>query len=159
MSERAWWRTGAGVIAWLVLAVAASGVAWAAVAVVGDESEPAGVDVPAGGGQGPGASTAPSTGPSSNPTSEPTPGDDGSEGTDGSRTVTSAAGSVTVTCTGPETIRMDAALPADGWQMEDDAEKGPDEVEVEFVQGDSETRIRVKCDDGQLESDVDGDDD
>ncbi len=159
MSDRsAWWRTGAGVAAWLVLAVAASGAAWAAVGVVGDESDPAAVSVPT-----PGDSTSqpapptdsgtdngPGTGTGTEPETEP----DGSGGE--SRTITSAGGTVTVACTGAETIRMAAALPGAGWQSQVE-ERGPDEVEVEFVQGDAEVRVRARCKDGGLESDVDGD--
>ncbi|MBA2639951.1 MAG: hypothetical protein H0U77_08155 [Nocardioidaceae bacterium] len=46
-------------------------------------------------------------------------------------------------------------LPTSGWQLvqEDD---GPDEVEVEFLQGDEdEWRVRVRCNDGTIESEID----
>ena len=155
MSDRsAWWRTGAGVAAWLVLAVAASGAAWAAVGVVGDESDPAAVSVPT-----PGDSASEPTPPTDSGTDDATgtgtetePTGSGGE----SRTITSAGGTVTVACTSAETIRMTAALPIAGWQSQVE-ERGPQEVEVEFVQGDAEVRVRARCQDGVLESDVDGD--
>ena len=150
MSDRsAWWRTGAGVAAWLVLAVAASGAAWAAVGVVGDEGDPAQGSVPAPGDSGGRQPTPPTTSDES-PT-EPSGGAAGE-----SRTITSPGGTVTVACTGADTIRMAAALPAAGWQSQVE-ERGPREVEVEFVQGDSEARVRARCDGGRLDTDVDGD--
>ena len=159
MSDRsAWWRTGAGVAAWLVLAVAASGAAWAAVGVVGDESDPAAVSVPTPG--DPASQPTPPTDSGSDSGTDNGPGtgtetEPGGSGGD-SRTITSAGGSVTVACTGVETIRMAAALPGAGWQSQVE-ERGPQEVEVEFVQGDAEVRVRARCQDGVLESDVDGD--
>jgi hypothetical protein len=153
MSDRsAWWRTGAGVAAWLALAVAASGAAWAAVGVVGDESQPSSITVPTTRGEDSPPPTEPS---STGSTSTPTPAPD--EGTRRSETLASAGGRVTVACTGPESIRMTAALPSAGWTMQPE-EKGPDEVEVEFTNGDSELRIRARCKDGVIEPDVDTDD-
>lgn len=37
-NRSAWWRTSAGVVAWCVLTLAAAGTAWAAVAVVRNET-------------------------------------------------------------------------------------------------------------------------
>jgi hypothetical protein len=49
-------------------------------------------------------------------------------------------------------VRLVAAIPNIGWQMERDV--GSDEVEVEFVSADSEWRIRARCRGGVLEPEV-----
>ena len=148
MSDRsAWWRTGAGVAAWVALALAASGAAWAAVAVVGDESQPAAVSVPTRG------TDRSSTPPPSDPASDPDPGSTGRQAT-----LPSPGGRVTVACTGPSTITLIAALPdvTDGWGYEVGS-AGPDEVEVEFTDGDEELRTRARCEGGAVQPDVDTD--
>jgi hypothetical protein len=74
------------------------------------------------------------------------------------RTFTSPGGTVTVACTGPSTIRLVVALPdvTAGWSSQVET-RGPDEVEVEFTDGDEELRTRARCDGGVVEPDVDTD--
>jgi len=160
MADRsAWWRTGTGIAAWVLLAVAASGVAWAAVGVVADEGDPrAPVAMP--------SQEQPPASPDSSDTSEtphtedtPVPGTsqtpetEPSGGALGSRTLSSAGGTVAVECTGSETVRMLYATPANGWRIAVES-RGPDEVEVEFVRGDSELRTRAGCGGGAVDADV-----
>ena len=167
MADRsAWWRTGTGVAAWVLLAVAASGVAWAAVGVVADEGDPrAPVAVPSRTppGGSPDTSTTPETsGSQATPdTTGSTESPDTPEPTEtapsatalGSRTLSSTGGTVAVECTGSETVRMLYATPANGWRITVES-RGPDDVEVEFVRGDSELRTRAGCDGGAVDADV-----
>ena len=162
MADRsAWWRTGTGVAAWVLLAVAASGVAWAAVGVVADEGDPrAPVAVPSPDqpAESPDTSATPKTSNSENtpdppdapPTTETQPSDGGPLD---SRTLSSAGGTVAVECTGSETMRMLYATPANGWRIVVES-RGPDEVEVEFERGDTELRTRAGCDGGAVDADV-----
>jgi len=154
MSEsKAWWRTGAGVAAWLVLAITTTGIAWAAVAVVADQGDdPASVSVP---------DATPATQPRASQDT-PAPPDDSSTGSDepaggGTRVITSTGGTASVTCTGPGTIRLLATAPAVGWQLEKSESKS-DEVRVEFSRaehGGEDQRIRAHCEDGVVESESD----
>ena len=163
MADRsAWWRTGTGIAAWVLLAVAASGVAWAAVGVVADEGDPrAPVAVPTpptDGSATPDTTDSEDTSetldtsdpPGTSDTTETEPSDGG---TLGARTLSSAGGTVAVECTGSETVRMLYATPANGWRIAV-ASRGPGEVEVEFVRGDSELRTRAGCDGGAVDADV-----
>jgi len=158
MSDRsAWWRTGAGAAAWLALALSASGAAWAAVAVVGDESQPAAVSVPTTRDAGPSSTPTPS-----DPGSTVDPGSTGAPpggGASGRETLTSPGGTVTVACTGASTIRLVAALPdvTSGWAFAEDVQRGPDEVDVEFTDGDEELRTRARCEGGAVQPDVETD--
>lgn len=182
MADRSvWWRTGTGVAAWVVLALAASGAAWAAVDVVGDEADaPAPVPV-----RSPDADAS-----SSEPTTEPTT-DDPTESTEPSetteptetggeepseteptepettepettvasgkpQTLSSTGGTVVVKCIGTGDVKMLYATPSTGWQSRVES-RGTDEVEVEFLRGDSEVRLRAECDGGTVEADVDDD--
>ena len=162
MADRsAWWRTGTGIAAWVLLAVAASGVAWAAVGVVADEGDPrAPVAVPSQTppGGSPDTSTTPETSGSADTSNTPgTPDTSETEPSDGgplgSRTLSSTGGAVAVECTGSETVRMLYATPANGWRITVES-RGPDDVEVEFVRGDSELRTRAGCDGGAVDADV-----
>lgn len=170
MADRsAWWRTGAGIAAWLVLAVATAAVAWTAVRVVADQSDgPVPVAVPAATRS---SGTAPSTdlsqtpetsqpsgatpSPSASSTSE-TEDDEPSPGPS-SRVLASPGGTVSVECTGPGSIRLIYAASADGWQQSVE-EAGPAEVEVEFVRaGGDELRTRARCDGGAIEGEAESD--
>ena len=167
MADRsAWWRTGTGIAAWVLLAVAASGVAWAAVGVVADEGDPRSpVAVPSSPPDGsPDTSTTPETSDSSETpdttgstgspnTQDPTETTPSPTGALESRTLSSAGGTVAVECTGSETVRMLYATPASGWRIAVES-RGPAEVEVEFVRGDSELRTRAGCDGGAVDADV-----
>jgi len=172
MSDRsAWWRTGTGVAAWVVLTVAASGAAWAAVDVVGDEADaPAPVALPSsdpfpsvtpetpgatesnetpGSTQTPDTSETPETPetPETLETPQPTTAGETQDGpaTGAARTLASSGGTVAVECTGERTVRMLYATPSSGWQISLES-RGPDEVEVEFLRGDAEVRVRAECD-------------
>ena len=153
MSEsKAWWRTGAGIAAWLVLAVTTAGIAWAAVAVVADQGDdPAAVSVP--------DATPPSQTPSSQdaagPSADPSTGSDQADG--GTRVITTDGGTASVTCSGPNTIRLLSTSPAAGWQLEK-SESKPDEVRVEFSRandGGDDERIRAHCQGGVVQSELD----
>ncbi len=175
MADRsAWWRTGAGIAAWLVLAVATAAVAWTAVGVVADQGNgPAPVAVPgptksATSTSSPATSTPATTTPSTTSTRTPPTSDNTSttpsttstseteEQSPGasSRVLVSAGGTVSVSCTGPESIRLIYSTSADGWRQIVE-ETGPDEVEVEFSRGDDDDlRTRARCDGGAVEGEA-----
>jgi hypothetical protein len=154
MSEsKAWWRTGAGIAAWLVLAVTTAGIAWAAVAVVADQGDdPASVSVPD---STPAAQTR-SSQDGADPSADPLTGSD-KPADGGTRVITSAGGSASVTCTGPASITLQSTSPAAGWQLEE-SESKPDEVRVEFSRandGGVDERIRAHCQGGVIRSELD----
>jgi len=161
-----WWRTGAGVAAWLALAVTTTAVAWTAVGVVADQGDgPVPVAVPAAAGT-PRSTAAAEAGESSPPTestpSEPSPSSPSTSSSDdppspqgaSPRVLSSPAGAVSVACTGQRHIRLIYATSADSWQETVD-KAGPDEVEVEFVRGDDEEfRTRARCEGGVIEGET-----
>lgn len=167
MADRsAWWRTGAGIAAWMVLTVATAAVAWTAVRVVAEPGNgPVPVAVPAPprttGATPTSGTTATSEttttsqltpSPSSDSTSQT--GDEESSPGTASRVLASAGGTVSVTCTGSSSIRLIYATSATGWQQTVE-ESGPDEVEVEFVRGDDDDlRTRARCDGGSIEGET-----
>jgi hypothetical protein len=159
-----WWRTGAGVVAWLVLAIAATAAAWGAVAVVGDQGELSPVALPSSR-TGSGEATAegsPRADPSSGETPE-TPGSDETAETPdtpepgeggATDTLSSPGGRVVVRCSPADSVVRVVASPNPGWEMVEES-TGPDEVEVEFVNEDDEWRIRARCRDGVIDGEVD----
>ena len=170
------WRTGAGILAWILIAVATAALAWTAVGVVvrdGDES--ADLSVPSEALVDRSASPSGSAGtPSSGqqaPTDDPTAGtddptarsDDPTAGIDDASShqsllIPTRGGEVSVSCTGSGAIKLGFATPANGWQdeLDDDQVDGTDdEVEVTFVRGDEEEiRVRARCHDGSVEYDL-----
>lgn len=161
------WRTGAGIVAWILIAVATAALAWAAVDVVaGYGAEPASVAVPNDASVDP---SRPSNGSGRIPSSDEPPTDDATAATDDSTTdgaaiaqppdlIHSSGGTVWVACTASGTIQRKSVTPANGWQHEvdDDGSGGSDdEVEVTFVRGDDEEiRIRARCRDGEVDAEV-----
>jgi hypothetical protein len=145
-----WWRTGAGIVAWLALAVAASAAAWGAVAVVGDRGNLSPVALPSSRtGSGEGTATRP---PGSDP-STPEPGETGQPG-GATDTLGSPGGRVVVRCSSAQSVDQVAASPNPGFVMVQES-TGPDEVEVEFVGEDDQWRIRARCRDGVIDGEVD----
>lgn len=103
----------------------------------------------------PGTSTKPTAEPpAAKPPRTPTP--------DTSRTVTrtwsGSGGRLTVSCTGARAALVSAS-PADGWRVEI-GDRGPDEVEVEFKQGEegAETHVKSRCSAGEPRFSVEEDD-
>lgn len=163
----AWWRTGAGIATWLILAVATTAVAWAAVGVVADQgNDPAAVPVPealrtpdaTASTNQPNQAAAPSasaTSPADTAATSSSP-EPGVATGQTSRVLASRGGSVSVKCVGSSGVRLVYATPADGWQLS--VEKADrDDVEVEFLRGDEELRTRARCVSGAVEADVDSD--
>lgn len=166
VDRSAWWRTGAGLAAWLVLAVATAGVAWAAVGVVSEQGDdPAPVAVPVARTSESPDTTATETTTSSTPSpdDDPTASETETEpetqeppSGSSSRVFSSLGGSVSVECTGSSSIRLVLASPATGWQMSKE-KPGPEEVEVEFARGEDEVRTRARCDGGVVEGEAESD--
>lgn len=77
---------------------------------------------------------------------------------DVARTWTVAGGQIWAQCRGPQ-IALLAATPLDGWTVEV-KHGGPEELEVEFRQGEAETSVHAACVDGtptMVEQDEDED--
>lgn len=75
---------------------------------------------------------------------------------DGTRTYQAgAAGSITVQISGGW-LSLVTVNPGPGWSHEVEKSR-PDDIEVEFDNGDDDVKIRVRNHDGQLEVRVDGD--
>jgi hypothetical protein len=158
------------VLAWALSAVLAGTVAWRAVALIGGDGLGSGAQVqseaevaaladaqqPA----DPGATTpltsgSPTTEPSATtPAVTPTPDPvtpattepattDAPAVTDVAKTWDVAGGQVSALCRG-SAISLTYATPQDGWAMEQ-KRAGPDEIEVEFRQGENETKVRASC--------------
>lgn len=169
-TRRPGWRTGAGIVAWILIAVATAALAWAAVDVVaGYGSQPASVAVPSEALAVPSSSSSASAGtPSAGeqpPTSDSTSAtaDPTTEGDDVATSpqpvlITSRGGSVSVACTASDTVQLESVTPAIGWrhELDEDGSDGTDdEAEVTFVRGDDEDiRIRARCEDGEVDPDV-----
>ncbi len=97
------------------------------------------VATPSGGATSPSASSAPQPGRSSAPTSQ-------------SRTWQGPAGTVTTRCSGPR-ISLASASPRDGWGMEID-KRGPQEVEVKFDRGETDSEDSDGSEGGERETEV-----
>lgn len=152
--KRSMW---AGVALWCVTVVAAVGVGWAAIELVGDDVGP-GAAVTAPTAQAvatPTATPTPSAKPSPSASARPTatatrsvtpaPTPRATTAAPAAATVktwTGAAGSVRVSCTGG-TIKLLGATPADGWRVER-AESGSD-VDVRFERGEDEVEVEAQC--------------
>jgi hypothetical protein len=139
------------IAAWSVAVLAATGLGWAAVGLVGDRVSPSGPSAlsqaevqrrirasEAAASSAPGSS--PSTGPdSSGPSSAPPPS--------GQRTVVTAGGTVVLTCTGT-TIQVRSS-PQPGYRLEqDDQESGRSGATVTFSNGTRAVQIDGSCQDG-----------
>ncbi len=120
---------------------------------------------------GPSADASPSPSPSPDPTpsttstpepatSSPAPGTATTPAppvaADVARTWDVTGGQVGAVCTGA-TIALVYATPADGWSVEVD-HAGPDELEIDFVRGGDESRLRAECVAGTPEITRSGDD-
>jgi hypothetical protein len=171
MGDRsAWWRTSAGLAAWLVLAVTTTAVAWTAVGVVSNQrADPSPVAVPApvattrstaetGGTQPgqPGGSLTTSR-PSSPAGASPSASDSSPQRSTlptttspSSQVFASPGGTVSVTCTGLRRIHLIYASPADGWHMTVDTTDA-EEIEVEFERGEADLQTQASCEDGSVE--------
>jgi hypothetical protein len=68
-----------------------------------------------------------------------------------------SAGVVTVECHGPD-ISLKGAQPNSGWSIDVDR-RGPDEVRVDFENGERRTRVQAECVGGTPRFDVDQGDD
>jgi hypothetical protein len=143
-----WWRTGAGVTAWVVFALAATAVAWAAVGVVRGAATPPAVPAPAAGTAATPAQSTPPP-PDSSPTSS-SPGDAATAGAP--RTVRSTGGTVAVSCRG-DALRLLYATPEAGWQVVID-DQDEDRVDVEFHRGEAEAKVSARCRDGVVDAEV-----
>jgi len=89
-------------------------------------------------------SSRPTSRPSSRPTSRPTPGDT-TEGPAPKAVQgwwSGQAGRVTATCRA-QNIRLDAAVPADGFSVEI-GNRGPDTLEIEFKQNQADREFTVR---------------
>jgi hypothetical protein len=64
----------------------------------------------------------------------------------------SIGGSITVRLSGGQ-LQLLSVVEADGYDIERQIEK-PDDVEVRFVSGDAESRIRVRIVDGQMSPEI-----
>jgi hypothetical protein len=89
------------------------------------------------------SSTAPPT--STEPTAPPP--------ADVTETFPSLGGTITVRLSGGQ-LQLLSVIPADGYETERQIEK-PDDVEVRFVSGNAESRIRVRIIDGQMSHEID----
>ena len=147
------------VLAWVVATVLAAGVAWWAVRVVGrgpsasETSVLSRADVAA---ELADARAAAAAAPTATPTPTPTPTPSQSATADPSptpppsadvaRTWDVAGGQVSASCRGTA-IGLLGATPLDGWSMEVKHD-GPEELEVEFSRGETETGVKARCVDG-----------
>jgi hypothetical protein len=177
MGDRsAWWRTSAGLAAWLVLAVTTTGVAWAAVRVVSNQgADPSPVAVPAaavtsgstagiggaqpaqpGGGLGTSSPSIPAAESPSASRSAPHGGNGPPRTSHSSQVFASPGGTVSVICTGLRRIHLVYASPADGWHMTVDSSDA-EEIEVEFERGDADLHTQASCEDGTVEGEVKAD--
>lgn len=66
-----------------------------------------------------------------------------------------AAGSLTINI-GAGTLSLSSVDANDGWGYEVDKNE-PDDIRVEFEQGDAEAEIRVRIKDGHLQVEIDND--
>ncbi len=66
-----------------------------------------------------------------------------------SQTFFPTGGQVSVACTGPDTIKYLAAVPASGWTLHRE-DSGPVKVRVEFESGEQESEIEIVCINSQL---------
>ncbi len=138
-----------GVLGWALAAVLAGAVAWWAVAIAGGRSE---------GGEGvltraqvtaelaaqtaPTDATSPASPTSPGPTTTATPSASPPP-REVVRTWAITGGTVGAACQG-RTIALVFATPAEGWTVEA-IDPGPDQVEVDFRRGESETGLRAWC--------------
>lgn len=146
------------VLAWVVATVLAAGVAWWGVSVVGrgpsasETSVLSRADVAAelakerAAAATPTATRTPTPTPSPTPsvTTDPTPPPPPSA--EVARTWDVAGGQVSASCRGTA-IGLLGATPLDGWSMEVKHD-GPEEIEVEFSRGETETGVKARCADG-----------
>lgn len=156
-----------GVLAWAVAAVVAGTLAWWAVSLVGSTAGRTGEVLSAAEvtaaleAEREALATSPATpdptptdpAPTS-PTGAPDPTTPPAAG-DVARTWDVPGGQVATVCRG-ESVSLLYATPLDGWTVVV-ADAGPDDVEVEFRRGEAETRVRVDCDDGVPDVDIDAD--
>jgi hypothetical protein len=105
-------------------------------------------------GPGPGPSSPPNNPPSSSPP-QPSPSHPQNDGV--TRSWQGSAGVVTVECNG-STISLKGAQPNSGWSIDVD-ERGPEEVRVDFDNGERRTRVHSECVGGSPRFDVDQGDD
>jgi hypothetical protein len=164
------WRTGAGIVAWILIAVATAALAWTAVGVVAGQGEgSATLEVPSeamvdpsspssGSGAIPTAGEQPPTDDTNPTTADSTTGDDVATSQQVPVLISSSGGSVSVACTSSGALQRNSVTPATGWrhELDDDGSDGTDdEVEVTFVRGDDEEiRVRARCHDGRVEYDL-----
>ena len=108
-------------------------------------------------GPGPGSGPKPSSSSNNPPTSSSPPPPKSTQDSGVTRSWQGSAGVVTVECRGPD-ISLKGAQPNSGWSIDVDR-RGPDEVRIDFENGERRTRVQSECVGGTPRFDVDQGDD
>lgn len=157
------------VLAWVIATVLATGVAWWAVSVVGRGPSASETSVLSQADVAAQLETERAAAATATPTTDPTPTPSATEPTPSAtteptttpasdeiaRTWDVAGGQVSASCRGT-VIGLLGATPRDGWSMEVKHD-GPEEIEVEFSSGESETGLNARCVDGTPQMSLDDD--
>jgi len=149
-----------GLLGWLAVTIAASGISLTAVTLVGSSigdpvAEPLSIEQVEARLAQAGGSASPTSRPTSDPTATASPSQAPAPGSP--RVLQSEGGSVVARCTDGK-VWLQSWSPANGFEA-DDVERGPaSNAGLEFKSDDDEYRLRITCQSGRPTADVTHDD-